>query len=262
VLFNDPFDVPRDASLGFNAAELQEAIRDEILGVMEGKTQTKHPVLGFLTNALKMETDDTRRRLILEELRNSLEEMTPTTSGSLEAFHRVWKEMVPTLRILCFTEVNDSVAMWAYYTENHRGAVLKFRVIDELDSSSLLAQPVTYTDIAPRLPGKEVWARALVTHEDIPWTEYFTEYHYVKTLEWKHEREWRVVSYAKAGDEALYTDDGFHPRELSAVFLGASIPPRDKADIVACLADDLSHVEVFQSRFDHLDRQLSFVRSK
>jgi hypothetical protein len=262
LLFNDPFDVPRDMSLPFNTGELQAAIHGEILGVMEGKTQTNHPVLRFLTNALKLETDETRRSLILEELRKALEDMTPTTTGSLDEFHRVWKEMVPTLRILCLAEVNDSAAMWAYYTEKHHGVVLEFRVIDELDSSSLIAQPVIYTDRPPSLPGKEVWARALVAHEEIPWTEYFREYHYVKTMEWRHEREWRVVTYAKPGDDALFTEERFHPQELSAVYLGASISPANEAAIVARLVDDLAHVELFHSRFDHQRRQLSFVRSR
>lgn len=262
LLFNDPFDVPRHLSLSFTVGELQTAIGDEILSVMEGRTLTNHPVLRFLTNALKMEKDEARRGLILDELRRSLDDMTPTTSKSLDAFHSVWNEMVPTLRILCLTEVNDSATMWAYYTENHQGAVLKFQVSDELDSSSLIAQPVIYTDSPPTLPGKEIWARALVTHEDIPWPEYFKEYHYVKTAEWKHEREWRIVSYASAGDETLFTDDGFHPQELCAVFLGASISPAHEAGIVTHLEDDLAHVEVYHARFDYRERQVSFVRSR
>jgi hypothetical protein len=249
-------------SLPFNTGELQAAIHGEILGVMEGKTQTNHPVLRFLTNALKLETDETRRCLILEELRKALEDMTPTTARSLDEFHRVWKEMVPTLRILCLSEVNDSAAMWAYYTENHQGVVLEFHAIDELDSSSLLAQPVIYTDNRPALPGKGVWARALVAHKDIPWTEYFREYHYVKTMEWRHEREWRVVTYAKPGADALFSEEGFHPQELSAAYLGASISPANEAAIVARLAGDLAHVAVFHARFDHERRQLSFERSR
>ena len=49
LLFNDPFDVPRRAVLPFTVDELHAAMRDEFLAVMEGKVETRHPVLRLLS---------------------------------------------------------------------------------------------------------------------------------------------------------------------------------------------------------------------
>lgn len=258
LLFNDPFDVPRRAELPFTVDELQAAMHEEFIGVMEGRIKTNHQVLRFLSGLLNNVTEPAGRELLLKEVRTSLQAMVPTSTKALDVFEEVWRTMVPDLRILCLSEVNDSAAMWAYYTE-HKGAVLRFDVMDDLDSSLLLAQPVTYSDTPPRLPGKEVLARSLVRDEPFPWQEYFREYYYVKSMEWQHEREWRVISYEPVSGNSLFRDEGFHPRELSAVFLGANISPDDEATIAAELAGPLAHVSLYRSRFDHQRRKIAFV---
>lgn len=258
-LFNDPFDVPRRAKLPFTVDELQEAMREELIAVLEGRVQTVHPVLRHLYGALRNVADAHQRELLLDEVRTSLRNMTPTSTKALEMFGDMWRQMVPTLRILCLSEVNDSPMMWAHYAENNKGAVLRFDVIDDLDTNLLLAHSVTYSPHDPTLPGKEVWARSLVRHEPMPWQEYFRDYYYVKRMEWQHEREWRVISYAPDGESALFHYDGFHPRELSAVYLGANTSPDDEAAIAARLSGRFAHVSLYRSRFDHDRRQLTFV---
>lgn len=258
LCFNDPFDVPRDAVLSFGVAELQTAVHELLLAVMEGTLQTRDPVLRYLSGALSNEMDQERRQLVLAELRESLAAMAPTTSTALDDFRRVWNEIVPTLRILCLSEVNDSVSMWAYYTDNHTGAVLQFEASDELDSSLLLAHAVTYSDSPPALPPKEAWARALVSREPIDWQEYFKEYHYVKSMQWSHEREWRVVSYSAANEVGLFSYKNFSPRELSAVFLGAKMSRREETAILNELRGDFSHVVVHKALFDHSKRSITF----
>jgi DUF2971 family protein len=150
--------------------------------------------------------------------------------------------------------------MWTYYADGHKGAVLAFEVSDQLDSSLLLAQPVIYSDMPPSLPQKEAWAKALVEDTKIDWQDYFREYHYVKTPQWQHEREWRVITYAPDDDKALYSDKGFHPRELSAVYLGAEMTPADKQRILAALREPFGHAEVYQCRVDYQQRRLTFDR--
>jgi Protein of unknown function (DUF2971) len=258
LLFNDLFDVPRRAVLPFTVDELQAAVHEEFLRVMKGKVQTRHPVLRYLSGILNNVSVGEHRAEVLEELRASIEEMAPTSTKALDMFREVWNEMVPTLRILCLSEVNDSLAMWAHYAEHHKGAVLRFDVADDLDSALLLAQPVIYSDNEPTLPGKEVWARMVVRHESFP-SDYFKEYHYVKRTEWAPEREWRVISYAAKDETGLFRDHGFHPRELSAVYLGANMSPQDEAAIAAAVSGRFAHVSLYRAQVDQERRRLSFV---
>jgi hypothetical protein len=261
LCFNDPLDVPRNASLAFSATELQVAVREDFLSVLGGERETSSPMMLSLARSLSAERDAKRRQAVLDDARASFEKMAPTSSTALDLFQQVWSEMVPKLRILCLSEICDSLSMWTYYAEGHKGVVLKFEVSDELDSSLLLAQPVRYSDVPPALPPKEVWARALVDEEKIDWQQYFTEYHYVKTTQWQHEREWRVITYAPEDDNAVYSDKLFHPRELSGIYLGAQIKPSSEAAIVAAMRGPFGHVELRRSRVDYERRRLTFDES-
>ncbi len=82
----------------------------------------------------------------------------------------------------------------------------------------------------------------------------------MKTREWSYEREWRVMSYSLEGEPECFTDTGFHPAELEAVFLGAAMPGAERTEIAAMLVDDLAHVQIWEASLDHTERRVSFNR--
>jgi hypothetical protein len=61
-------------------------------------------------------------------------------------------------KILCLSDIRDSILMWSYYTENHAGMVLRF------------------TDVTPNNPLTRAQREDVVT--------------YTKSSHWSHEREW------------------------------------------------------------------------
>lgn len=254
TLFNDPWDVPREADLGFTTAELQAAIHADLLGVLEGDRGTKHARLVQLAGFAKRMPSGPQRSAMFDEIRQSLEGMAPATTDAFAMLRQVWAEMVPQLRMLCVSEVRDSPQMWAYYAENHTGVVLEFEASDTLDSPLLLARPVIYSDRPPALPAVEVWARALVLDEPIDWEAWLHEYHYLKHLNWQHEREWRAMTYADPGDVTLFTDRLFHPEELSGVYLGARMPPSDADGLRNLAAERFPRTKVFRGKIEYASR--------
>lgn len=259
LLFNDPFDVPREATLGFTSEELAQATVDEFVSALEGPGSIKSPQRALLAKLFRSDTDPTRRRAVIEYVRGAVGEMATRSAASLEAFRAAWDHYVPELRILCLSEVNDCAPMWSHYSANHRGVVLKFVASDELDSSLLLAQPVVYQDAPPKLPPKEEWARWFVREEEIDWQEFFREYYYTKAKPWSYEREWRVISYAP-NEAGLYSDRGFHPHELVGVFLGCEVSEANASDLVSALSHGFEHVEAYRARLDPRNRSIVFYR--
>jgi hypothetical protein len=89
LCFNDPLDVPRSATLGFSATQLQAAVRENFLKVLEGERETNNPLLHSLSRALNAAGDTRRRRAVLAAARTSFEEMAPTTTSALDLFQQV-----------------------------------------------------------------------------------------------------------------------------------------------------------------------------
>lgn len=231
-LFNDPFDVPRAAELPFGTTELRNAIFKEFVAMLDRDELPKDAALAELMTAIRRNAGHLGRATSLEILRSNLDRMDPIVDSNLALFRDTWADMVPRMRILCLSAVNDSLPMWAHYCENHRGTVLQLASADERDSSLLLAEPVVYRPAKPMLPGPEIWARAILSEQPIDWSEYFRDYYYVKTLEWQYEQEWRVISYADNHETGPYRDSTFDPRDLQALFLGKDISTSDRDDIL------------------------------
>src|SRR3989442_6644454 len=62
----------------------------------------------------------------------------------------------------------------------------------------------------------------------------FTEYLYVKTCAWSYEKEWRIPAPRRRPDESgLFCHYGFHPRELTATYLGPNCSHQDCPDPLA-----------------------------
>jgi len=258
IKFNDPFDIPRAAILGFTVEDLIRTSQAAFLEILKSDRMPGSPMFALL----KSET----RRLGLQP-----EQVIPlmyAASGvarakierGLAEFTSLWADVVPRLRVLCMSEVSDGPNMWAHYADDHRGAVLEFRVSDELDSSWLLAQRVVYRREPPVLPGVGYWANLLLNNLPIDWLEFFKEYFYTKTPEWASEKEWRTISLAPEGVTALYEDRGFHPNELASVRLGAEMPGADREAIAALVRGRYPDAVLWRAVADQGARSIAFQR--
>lgn len=101
-------------------------------------------------------------------------------------------------RMLCFSEVWDSLLMWGHYARGHRGVCLKLAVNrDLLPSEGDLLEPVRYSTHYPETrigDIEESWKPYLLT----------------KSVEWLYEKEWRyIASYFE-------NDPGVEGRDMPA----------------------------------------------
>ena len=81
---------------------------------------------------------------------------------------------------------------------------------------------------------------------------------YTKAQDWSYEREWRILSYADANDEELYSDWRFEKRDLASVYLGPSINEADAAELIAA-TKLYPRVEIFRTTVG-MDRDLHFQK--
>lgn len=256
ILFNDPFDIPREADLGFSAEKLVEACTALFLRMLSDGRQPS--ILGFAELKREVERQGVPPHVVAKAMRmHPLVERT-TIENELERFKSTWADIVPRLRVLCMSERPDGPTMWTHYADDHRGVALEFQASDELDSSWLLAKPVVYRAEAPSLPGADYWARVLLEAHLFDWIKFFGEYLYTKTLQWAPEMEWRTVSLAPETESGLYRDQSFHADELVSVRLGGRIPEDDTQAIVDLVRLRYPKVTIWNAVADHVARGISF----
>lgn len=250
LLFNDPFDVTQELRLDFTPAELSKALAEELADLIVAAGPIPgdaHPVLKLLLTALDG-ASPAQRQQIADELRKDPGGPTVGQVDALAELKRVWSEIVPKLRVLCLSESNDVTSMWNHYADKYRGAVLQFEAVDSLDSVWLIARAVIYQEAPPAIADARTWGRCMLRKDERTYQDLFTEYQYVKTPDWAYEREWRLATFAVPEESGQFSDWGFNPRELVAVYLGTRGSEEDQADILRLLTHGFEHVAVSRAR--------------
>jgi hypothetical protein len=260
LLFNDPFDVPRTLAAGLTSDDIAKATADCIDAYLD---QPPSDLTDF---------DPTFRRLLTlaksgfpQELRAEMRKVTQETRDNpkiqaslLEDLREHWKQQVPMMRILCLTESQKHVAMWYHYADKYRGAVLGFRCTEEVDSCFRIAKQIQYLDQKPDVYTDHGIARLLCLNGMAAARETTTLATLTKAADWSYEREWRIVSYADAGDVGLFSDWRFEKVDLAFLYLGPQVSDQDATELVE-LAHHYPKVSVFRTSVG-LDRELHFRR--
>jgi hypothetical protein len=260
LLFNDPFDVTQELRLNFNEADLHAAVAAEWANLLETGESSYAPsspwprAMAAMMAALRDQPD--LRSRIAASMRRDPGSMTAGQFETFAELRQVWRKLVPDLRVLCLSELNDVTSMWLHYADKYRGAVLQFETFDRLDSVFLAARPVIYQDSPPAIASKEAWARCLLEIGPLTYQDLITEYQYVKTTDWAYEREWRLVTLG-AGTE-LFEDYGFCSRELAGVYLGTHCSQDDEKEIVGLLSHGLEHVSAYKAFIAGPDAKFTF----
>lgn len=266
-LFNDPFDITRDFSLGFDIEEIKEPLIEEIKKLIHAKNMpdlTSNPIANWFIGCLRNKDLSDVRDIILDELPHLIDQGVQRAKVSEELVKKQWSEFIPEFRILCLSEIYDNLLMWSHYSDSHRGVVLELQSIEQFDSPWLIAQPIIYQSSPPILVTVEDWVKSLTGQKHLDFNEwrFYEPLTLTKTKDWEYEKEWRVVDFMRQGESGCYQDCLFNPPELRAIYLGCEISNEDAGDIISLLKYDLSHVLVYRMKKIDSERKLSFERVK
>ena len=238
ILFNDPFDVPRELSFGITPEDLVHAlVRRVTLLIRHPPEDTSN-----LKPNLQLIADTVRKGIspeMMQELLAGLTEVDAShrpTSERMDALRAMWKSWLPDHRILCLTVNASHAAMWYHYADQYRGAVLEFRCIDELDSAWLAAKPLTYPAAKPAIYTADGWAELITMPNEAAIRAILDTATYTKSSDWSYECEWRVGTFKRSTDTGYFTDYPFNSHELAAVYLGPMISIGDRRSLIDAAA--------------------------
>ena len=104
------------------------------------------------------------------------------------------------VKVSCFSERKDSLLMWAYYAKNYTGVCLEF----DAKSDPMLN----------KFCSKVQYSHTIFCDEN-PESK-FDDNYFIKSYEWSHEQEWRLVTATE--------EEYFPTKSLRSIVLGAKIP--------------------------------------
>ena len=87
-------------------------------------------VLNVLIKSLR---DKVSLEEFIEEMKPGIQESIAIFFNSCEKVRSYWNQEVDNYRVFCMSEIPDSELMWAHYGGDHKGAVINFRIMPELD---------------------------------------------------------------------------------------------------------------------------------
>ncbi len=260
IIFNDPFDVPREVMPGLDEISMSKALMRKV--VMELANPRKNiddlnPRIRAMLLAYGKSYPQGVPSEHIELLRKDIDN-PPIGAGAVSAVREMksmWKAILNARRILCLSENPTIPPMWNHYADGYKGIVIEYDCIDALESTLLLAKPITYTNDMPLTNTAEGMAELLLLPDSEAIKYIVDVLPFMKTTDWSYEKEWRVSHYAKTDSQGHFSDLKFHPLEVKSIILGPLFDEGEANQILA-LAKNYPQARIYQSSFG-ADRKIS-----
>ena len=156
------------------------------------------------------------------------------------------KNTLDRFKISCFSESPYLMLMWSHYANEHKGFCIEYEIPECSDESEKILRniyPVIYTDTRNDL------SSAFLNWESSgsPGIDGLCEmYKYgllSKSLDWKHQKEWRLISV----DDIIDVDDHDNCQffKIKKVYLGHDMSPEDRKEIIQiCKEKNIPYIGV------------------
>lgn len=208
--FNDPLDCKTPPTFNASKRKIQSHWRNYV--------QTNHPD----------QKGKEHKKIIQQLIRDSR-----TEKGKKKLVEGVFRS-IDKNGIVCFSRVPDSILMWSYYTNGHRGICLRFRTDPNFLvrlAEQLIPLEVSYADAFPEVNFYESGIHDFI--KTILGT---------KAKAWEHEQEWRLILVNDFGKMA------FPSFMLDGIILGMRIGRDDENTIKEWIGLREPHTQLLRVR--------------
>jgi hypothetical protein len=130
------------------------------------------------------------------------------------------------IRVLCLSAIPDSLPMWAYYADHHRGAVLGFNTHSLEREWQVSVHPIRYLQALPPVMDPMQMMDVYVYGSEVPDSSdgearvMAQTWSLSKADAWAHENEWRFGFISPNPDPHQYADVPFPKEALVEVAAG------------------------------------------
>ncbi len=220
LYFNDPY----DCEFCFQA--------DALEGILDRETY-----LHLLERRFSLKQEEKNRILYSDNIERAMQIVLQAHGGKLSdswmnilesGLSGCLNKIKDAVRVVCLSEVYDSMLMWSHYAQNHTGFCIEYG-FEEKDMFYKHLHPVVYT--------KERYAVSKIDILDGN-KEFLYKTTCRKSDVWSYEKEWRIITanYNKVMPQKLKYPNGKYVLDLKtnikAFYLGAKILDNFKDEII------------------------------
>lgn len=250
LLFNDPFD---------SQIEIQHDVKDS----EDFINRSTNAIHKLLQPFFKNRDPDKADNMVFNEIKqdsNFVLERKKAFDRFYPEINKMCLEFAKEDRIFCVSEEKDNLLMWAHYSDEHKGAVIKFRCTQEKDTGLYTglcaAKPVIYSATVPLLTIEDFFSKG----ERAAIKEYLLNgILLTKSTDWAYEKEWReILSKQQNGQD--YDLRGVFEDELDSIYFGCRMEKKEKEEIMDIVKHKRKNMKVFQSQKNVKEFKLDFER--
>ncbi len=257
--FNDPFDTFHELYYEFNIEEYPRLFSNKIKELVKNRIPIElyeDNDYGRIINYIILNAKNVDN-LSFEEY-PIINEYIDNTKRILDDANARWKLFLKSERIFCITEDYNNLLMWAHYSDSHKGIVLRFRVLPELQSAFCAASPIEYSSKPPSLGTFDDMFYRTIKAIKRNTEEINRKLSFTKSDVWKYEKEWRF-SVKPRNPSMNYDINSIDEREIDGIYLGCRILEEDKQEIIK-LAKRYPNIEIFVGKKNNKEYKLEFEK--
>lgn len=163
-------------------------------------------------------------------------------------------------RIACFAQTPYSMLMWSHYAKNHQGFCVEYETPDYSEDSVNIYHnlfPVIYTDTRTPLTDLNLSWNSTGVLSDVNLWNFYKFCLLSKSLDWKYQQEWRLISC-----DNHITDENYNCKffKIKKVYLGNKMPVNDRLDIIdICKKEKIPYTGVTISKNQFMMKDCSIL---
>ena len=262
LLFNDPFDTLLELRYDFPIEEYPKLFWEKIHNIIFKREKfifdhncKEYPIINFMVNNYDIHQEE----LKFEKVKDSFSDLRENAKKLLRKDNEDWLDYLKNDRIFCMSEEYTNILMWAHYAEGHKGAVIEFKCVPEIDSAFCAATKVSYSNKKPTLGSFDELFDNLYGVNKHDYNKIYMKLTYTKSSVWSYEKEWRYA-LKKISDADLFDLRSFSAKELNALYFGCTTSKHDQNKITNLIKEKLPHMHIYQATANPVEYKLDFDR--
>lgn len=257
---NDPFEMQLHVSIDeIDMSKVKQASLDNIWRLYSGTEPivAANP-LGIALELLRVYAPGLPKEHLLNEISTGFDEGASVIRSNMPKNREEILSGLSQIKILSLTIRPDISLMWSHYANSHRGVVMRFRSIPEIDSMFGMAKPVIYSQTRPTLLTEEYLINSFSGLDSLNTSEITNSVIYTKMDEWSYEQEWRISFGNGRNKDAPFEDLPFGEREIDGLIFGLRTTDADRAEIRK-FAEQYPNIEFMEVRLNQGVGKLEIV---
>lgn len=254
--FNDPFDTQIKLIFDISMSDYKVALLEEINKIYTNDHLDSYNESKLIESLRYLKS----KNISFNIIKNTILKGVGNFNQVIEIAQKKFTDLVNTYKILCLSEINDDLLMWAHYSDSHKGVVLRLNCKSEPDTVFLNAKPIQYSNKMPIYANLSTWIKHITGQVRLDNNKYFNDVIYTKSIDWQYEKEWRVVNSFRDPTKP-HEDFEILTSEIDGIIFGCKTKRFERDEVLdIAKSNDFNFKEILLAKQSKTEFKLDFEK--